>query len=259
MGNSIIAGIKRFAMNKNTVTIFAVLVGIVVLWIGYSYRIGKSTKAVDVWMARATINPVTKIDDTMIEKVKMSETLAKKLNIYYADEKLENLYTNVNVTVPKSGFFYKDKNQIVEKENVQNSIWQDVDENHGIFYMSVDTLTTYGNSITPGTYIDLYLKTRNPNTKELVYEKYIEKIRVLEVRDNAGKNVFASDPPLQPSLLLFDVENDLFEELSYVRELGGFDLVPVPRGVYYGQDGGETKIVSPELSQMVRDQVDNAG
>ena len=32
MGNSIIAGIKRFAMNKNTVTIFAVLGGIVVLW-----------------------------------------------------------------------------------------------------------------------------------------------------------------------------------------------------------------------------------
>ena len=254
MGSSIFAGIKRIAMNKNTVTIFAVLVGIVVLWIGYSYRVGKSTKAVEVYAAAAVINPVTKIDASMYEKVKISENLAKKLDVYRVGEDITGLYTNVNVTIPKSGFFYKGKNQIVSKDEVQNSIWQGLPENYGIFYMSVNNTTSYGNSITPGSYIDLYLSTTT-ETGFRIYQKYVEKIKVLEVRDSGGKNVFAQDPPTSPNLLLFAVENDLFEELTYARELNGFTLVPVPRSSDYGHDGGETKIVSPDLSHMIRDKI----
>lgn len=260
MGNGIIAGIKRFAMNKNTVTIFAVLVGIVVLWVGYSYRVGQSTKSVEVWAAGATIKPVTKIDNTMLVKVKISENLAKKLNIYYTKDNLIDLYTNVNVTISKSGFFYKERNQIVKKDEVQNSIWQGLDENYGIFYMSVTDKTTYGNSITPGTYIDLYLKGENPDTRGKIFQKYVEKIKVLEVRDSSGRNVFAQDPPTSPSLMLFAVENDLFEELTFIRELGGtFTLVPVPRGIDYGQNDGETKKVSNELSSIVQRYNGNVG
>lgn len=253
---SIFSGLKRITMNKNTVTIFAVLAGIIVLWIGYSYRIGQSTKAVEVWAAAATINPVTKIDGSMLEKAKISEALAKRLKLYYTTDKLVDKYTNVNVTIPKSGFFYKENNQIVDKENVQNSIWQDLEEDYGIFYMKVDSTKTYGNSILPGTYIDLYLKTTDPNTKKLIFKKYVERIQVLEVRDSAGKNVFAQDPPLSPSLMLFAVKNDLFEELSYVRELSGFELYPVPRGTEYGQDGGDIKVNS-EMTQLIYNKIAN--
>ena len=41
MGNLIIS-IKRFLGNKNTVTILGVLVGIIVLYVGYTYRVKKA-------------------------------------------------------------------------------------------------------------------------------------------------------------------------------------------------------------------------
>ena len=107
MGNGIIAGLKRFAMNKNTVTIFAVLVGIVVLWVGYSYRVGQSTKSVEVWAAGATIKPVTKIDSTMLVRVKISETLAK-IGAKPTSKELERDITILSIIESKKDILQKD-------------------------------------------------------------------------------------------------------------------------------------------------------
>ena len=51
MGN-IITTFKRFLSNKNTVTIIGVLLGLIVLYIGYNYRIKTAVSTISVPVAK---------------------------------------------------------------------------------------------------------------------------------------------------------------------------------------------------------------
>ena len=60
MGN-IVTTIKRFLSNKNTITILGVLLGIVVLYIGYNYRVDQAISTVNVPVAKQTITATSEI------------------------------------------------------------------------------------------------------------------------------------------------------------------------------------------------------
>ena len=47
MGN-IVTTIKRFLSNKNTVTIIGVLLGLIVLYVGYNYRVKTAVSTINV-------------------------------------------------------------------------------------------------------------------------------------------------------------------------------------------------------------------
>lgn len=65
MGN-IVTTIKRFLSNKNTITILGVLLGIVVLYIGYNYRVDQAISTVNVPVAKQTITATSEITQDMI-------------------------------------------------------------------------------------------------------------------------------------------------------------------------------------------------
>ena len=65
MGN-IVTTIKRFISNKNTITILGVLLGIVVLYIGYNYRVDQAIDTVVIPFARQTITATSEITQEMI-------------------------------------------------------------------------------------------------------------------------------------------------------------------------------------------------
>ena len=64
--NNLKASMKKFLGNKNTVTILGVILCLVILYIGYNYRINSKVELVSVPYAKQTIQPRTYITNDMI-------------------------------------------------------------------------------------------------------------------------------------------------------------------------------------------------
>ena len=63
--------LKKFFSNKNTVTILGVIVCVIILFIGYTYRINSQVELIVVPYAKETIDPKTKITKDMVGKMKV--------------------------------------------------------------------------------------------------------------------------------------------------------------------------------------------
>ena len=70
--------INKFLKNKNTVTILGVLACLVILYAGYTMRINKKTELVDVYYAKETIQPKTKITEDMVGKTSVPIAFIKE-------------------------------------------------------------------------------------------------------------------------------------------------------------------------------------
>ena len=62
MGNILIP-FKKFLSNKNTITILGVLVGVVVLYLGYNWRVTKSIQPILVPYSTSTLLAGTRITE----------------------------------------------------------------------------------------------------------------------------------------------------------------------------------------------------
>ena len=119
--------------------------------------------------------------------------------------------------------------------------------------MSVSFESTYANSIFPGDYIDLFVRTED-EMGLLVYGKFIQSIKVLAVKDDQGQNVFETTIERRiPKQLLFSVPDDLYLLLKKA-ELLGIQIVIVPRNKNYTAEAGETLKSSAWLEQLIIDQ-----
>jgi len=259
--NNLLASLKRMLGNKNTVTILGVLVGIAVILIGYNYRVNNAVKPVEVPYAKVKLLGKTKITADMIGKsigrIKVSQsfidetpTLIKNTN------QLVGKFVNYDTVIPEGGLFYT--SQIVNEEDIPDSAFSKIKDGYTIFSLSVNLHSTYGNSIMPGNYIDLYMKATDDNGL-LIFGKFIESIEVLGVRDSGGNDVFVdSTATKSPSELLFAVPDELFLLLSKAVNLNtnNITILPVPRNANYtinAQEQGEgaTWVTSTQLQEMV--------
>ena len=80
MGN-IVTTIKRFISNKNTITILGVLLGIVVLYFGYNYRVDQAIDTVMVPFAKQTITATSEITQEMISTVEVLRTFVSSRDV----------------------------------------------------------------------------------------------------------------------------------------------------------------------------------
>ena len=86
MGNMMVP-IKKFLSNKNTITILGILIGVVVLYVGYNWRVTKSIQPVEVPISAATLISGTKITEENISYTEIpKESIAS----------MDNLITNVD-------------------------------------------------------------------------------------------------------------------------------------------------------------------
>ena len=261
MGN-IVTTIKRFLSNKNTITILGVLLGIVVLYIGYNYRVDQAVETVMVPYAKQTITATSEITQDMISTVEvLNSFVSSRENLIVQTGQLINTTNPMCVTygtsVPSGGFFYSE--QVVSCNSMPNSILDDMPDGYTTFSMSVDIHSTYGNSMYPGDYIDLYVRMSNYDGK-IIFGKLIESIEIRDVRDNQGVSVFLTSTAREPAELLFAVptaeaegEKDLFWLLNIATEINGLELVPVPKNASYSMNPGETQVSSNYLERIIRD------
>lgn len=233
--NNFMISAKRFFTNKNTVTIIGVVIILVILYSGYQSTVKNAVNPVKVPVARVTIYQQTQISSSDIDWVTIQGKLATS-NIYMRENEIVGKYTDVGVTIPQGSMFYK--SVLVNKEDLPGS-WLTLlaTDANGVtdkpFYVPVNIVTTYGNSIQPETTIDIYMKARDESNM-IMFGKLIENIEILAVKDGSGRDVFTGggEQTLTPSFLYFGVIEDyhiLLKKAQYLTNLG-VELIVVPHG-----------------------------
>ena len=261
MGN-IVTTIKRFLSNKNTITILGVLAGIVVLYIGYNYRVDQAIDTIAIPYARETITATSEITQEMVDTTEVLRSfVSTNANLITGMDALINQTDPRCVTygtsVPQGAFFYTE--QVVSCSTAPNNPFENMPDGYAPFSMSVDIHTTYGNSMYPGDYIDLYVRMTS-SSGLIIFGKLIESIEILDVRDNQGNSVFLTSEAQTPAELLFSVPTydahedvDLHWLLNVANSINGLELIPVPKNASYTNNPGET-VVS---SEYLRNEIEN--
>ncbi len=251
MGN-VLTTVKRFLANKNTVTILGVLLAILVLYIGYNYRVKQATTPVTVPYAKEELSSRTLITSDMIGYMEVSSSVVKNsANLITNASELINNYVSFGTTIPANSMFYK--SQILSSNEMPDSAFAGIPDNYTIYSLKVDLHSTYGNSIYPGNYIDLYFKGVD-DTGLVMYGKFIESIEVLAVKDSQGNHVFETTVESRtPAELLFAVPNDMYELLMKAGYITGssIEIVPVPRNASYSAHPGETNVSSDYIRTFI--------
>ena len=255
MGN-ILNTFKRFIGNKNTVTILGIIAGIVVLFIGYNYRVSHAVETVTIPYAKKTISSAKEITPDMVGTM---EVLQKMVN------NNKSIISNINqvlntgtsycvserTTVPTGSFFYTE--QVKPCNLINSNPIKMLPDGYRVATVSVDILSTYGNTMVPGEYIDIYARMTS-NDGKLIFGKFITKLPILDVRDSKGDSIYYdSSNNNAPAALLFGVPEDLFLLLSKARLLGTskVELIPVPGNAEYSEEKGETRVSSQYLKDEI--------
>ena len=242
---------SKFLKNKNTVTILGVLACLVILYAGYTMRINKKTALVDVYYAKETIQPKTLITEDMVAKMSVPASFIK--GTYYKNyQDIVGKYSNYNTMIASGSIFYSDL--LVEESNLPDAVLYNVNEGERVVSFSVDTVSTYGNSIMPGNIVDIYVKLYDDDDK-LVYGEFYENIEILGVKDASGKNVFENTEEARtPSYIYFSLPEAkylLFSSLNYI-ETNDIEVVLVPNTVKFdAKDPMATEVTSEYLYNFV--------
>lgn len=251
MGN-VLTTVKRFLKNKNTVTILGVVLAILVLYVGYNYRVKQATTPVTVPYAKEEISSRTLITSDMIGYMEVSSSVVKSSqNLITNASELINNYVSFGTTIPANSMFYK--SQILKSNEMPDSAFADIPDGYTAYNLKVDLQSTYGNSIYPGNYIDLYFKGIDDNGL-VMYGKFIESIRVDAVKDSQGNHVFETTVESRtPAVLLFIVPDDIYELLMKAGYISGhsIEIIPVPRNASYSENPGETNVSSDYIKAFI--------
>lgn len=247
-------GLKRFIGNKNTVTIIGVLLIIAVIYFGYTYAVNRGTESITVPYAKVAIQPRTKVTEDMIGYTKVLKSTLQG-NVITNDQKVKNFYTNVNALIPKGSLFYSDA--VISYENLPDASLMEIPEGEVAFNLSVNINTTYGNSIYPGNYIDVYFKAVDTNGKVMV-GKLLENVKVLAVKDKSGNHVFENTEETRiPAMLIFSVSEDTYLLLKKAVYLSNDDtkveLIPVPTNEALKNNPGTTTIASSQAVEFINE------
>lgn len=238
MGNVLVA-IKRFVMNKNTVTIIGVIVAMVLLYSVYNSKIKEAVAPIKIPVAKTTIQPRTLITDDMVELISVPAVAVSK-DVIRNKGLIVGKYSNVNTVIPQGSMFYGQV--VISKDDLPDSAFLDIKENEIPYAFPVTMTSTYGNSMFPGTKIDIYMKAEDDEQEDKVmFGKLIENVEILAVKDSSGKNVFESTAENRtPSLIIFGVTEEIHTLLRKASYMGNYGvvLIPVPHGTNINTEGG---------------------
>ncbi|MBE6161209.1 MAG: hypothetical protein E7158_03215 [Firmicutes bacterium] len=247
--------VKRILSNKNTLTIVATIAGVLVLYIGYNMRVKQAIEPVTIPYAREELSSREQIKEELIGYMEVSSSVLKISNkgIISNSSDVIDQFVSYGVTIPENSFFYY--STVMSKNRMPSTTFTDeeVKDGYTVYSLNVDLHKTYGNSICTGNYIDLYLKAVD-ETGKVIFGRFIESIKVLDVRDDQGNRVFESTAETRtPSQLLFAVPDELYLLLMKSEYVGGIEVIPVPRNASYSdkKDDESTKVSSQYIKDYV--------
>lgn len=228
--NSFLISLQRFLKNKNTVTIIGVILIIGILYFGYRTQIQNAVNPVrNIPVARQTIQPREEITKDKIEHIDVAPIMLTD-DVYRVDAQVIGKYSNYNTLIPKGSMFFK--GAVVNKNDLPDSAFVEVEPGEVVYNFPVTLDSTYGNSIFPGNYIDIYMKAEN-DAGQVMVGKLLENVKVLDVKDRNGKHVFENtEEDRVPTTLIFGLKDELnilMRKASYMKK-HSVVLFPVPHG-----------------------------
>ncbi len=252
--NNLKASIKKFLGNKNTVTIIGVILCLLILYIGYNWRINSKVELVQVPYANVTIQPRTYITEDMIGTMNVPKSFL--VGKYYSNvNSIVGKYSNYNTIIAKGSLFYADL--VVTEDELPDSAFADVPEGYTVIIYPVDIYTTYANSMAPGSYINIYYKSLN-DSGEVMFGKFVSNIEVLDVKDSAGRHVFEnSEEDRTPAYLLFAVPEETHLLLRKALYLEDYDveLLLIPNTATLTEEDTVT-VSSRQIEEFINDKTE---
>jgi hypothetical protein len=247
------SSMKKFLGNKNTVTILGVVLCIVVLYVGYNYRIDQKVTLVKVPYANQTIQPKTEITSDMISY--MSVPTSFLVGSYYSSaDSIVGKYSNYNTMIAEGSLFYKDL--IVDSKYIPDEMFSSVEEGYTIINYKVNMDTTYANSMMPDDYINIYFKAVDDDGS-IMFGKFISNIRILSVKDSSGQNVFESTEEARtPAYMMFALPEDmhlLFRKAVYLASEYDVELILVPNTVTLSDTDASVYVSSEDIQDFIND------
>lgn len=228
--------LKQILSNKNTVTFIAAILIVLVLYFFYNWRVNQATSPVRIPYAVVEIQPRTVITNDMIGYVEVPQT-AIKGNVLTNANNIIGKYTNVNSVIPVGSMFYK--SLVIDKNELPDSFLINVPEGYLAYNFSVNVESTYGNSMYPGNYVDVYFKGIDDNGL-LMLGKLIENVEILAVKDSAGRHVFENmAEDRKPSQIIFAVTNEIHLLLRKAEYIRNAELIIVPTSANIQDEDGE--------------------
>lgn len=251
--NNLVFNLRKFLANKNTVTFIGVLLIVVIIYAGYNFRVNQVLTPEYLPYAVVDIQPRTKITADMVGQVQIPPNLVMG-KIIKGSALVIGKYSNYNTMIPEGSLFYQ--GSVVDAEQLPDAAFVDIPSGYTAFSLPVTIATTYGNSIYPSNYINLYFKAINDEGKVMV-GKLIDNIKVLAVKDNTGKPVFENtEKERTPSTIIFAIPEEMHLLLRKALYLGSdsdikAELIPVPNTTTYTTTPGEISIKSQYLKEFI--------
>ncbi len=250
--NNLSNSFKKFLGNKNTVTILGVVLCIVVLWLGYNFRIDQKVRLTKVPYANQTIQPRTKITNAMISYMNVPESFL--IGTYYKnDEAIVGKYSNYNTIIAQGSLFYTDL--LIDEKSLPNYSFINVPDGFTVINYGVSMESTYANSMMPGDYINIYFKGNNDDNT-IMFGKFLSNIKILDVKDSAGQHVFEdSEEARTPAYMLFALPEDmhlLFRKAIYLAGQYKVELILVPNTQELTNDDA-VMVSSEDIQKFIND------
>ncbi len=262
---SLTTGFKKFLQNKNTVTIVGVILAIFVLYIAYTMRVKNAINPITVPYAAEQINAAEQIKESMISTIQVPPSMITGDVILNKGEIVDK-YASVDTVIPKGSLFYK--RAVVEKEQLPANIILEYPKGYVLYNLPVNTSSTYGNSVYPGNYIDVWLRATyrytegsdDPSLKakadQIMYGRLLSNVKVLAVKDSAGQPVFQNlDEKRVPSMVVFALPEEYFVLLKKAVNMGSYDtsVELVPTNESLKDEPGDVEVASDELKDKINE------
>lgn len=256
---------KKFLQNKNTVTVIGVVLAIVILYVAYNMRVKAAVNPVTVPYALEQISPGTQITSDMVGTREVPPSMLEGDVITNQSDVIDK-YSSADTVIPEGSLFFE--RTVVEKEQLPANIILDYPRGYVLFNLDVSTDSTFGNSVYPGNYIDVWLKAVNNISPEMLatgqfdtadlnkvmYSKLIKNVKILAVKDANGNAVFSNlDEEKTPAMIIFAVPEDIFVLLKKAQNMQTYEtsIEIVPTNESLKQNPGETEVTSDKMKEWV--------
>lgn len=254
--NNLNNSLKKFVSNKNTVTILGILLCIVVLFVGYNYRINQKTSLTKVPYANQTIQPKTEITSDMISYMNVPASFL--VGTYYtSSDQIIGKYSNYNTMIAEGSLFYTDL--LIDEGKLPDSSFIDVPENYTVINYGVDMESTYANSMMPDSYINIYFKATDDDDGTIMFGKFISNVKILDVKDSSGQHVFENSAEARtPAYMLFALPEDmhlLFRKAIYLKGSYNVELLLIPNTATL-TDADVENVSSEDIKKWIEDRTE---
>lgn len=249
--NNLSSSIKKIVSNKNTITIIGVILCIVILYIGYNFRINQKVSLSRVPYANQTIQPRTEITEDMVSYMNVPAAFIKG-SYYNASNQIVGKYAKDDIMIAEGSLFYTDF--LADTSTVSNSAFSNVKSNETVISYNVGMDSTYANSMMPGDIINVYFKAKDDNGT-IMFGKFISNITILDVKNSDGQRVFENTTESRtPAYMLFALPEDmhlLFRKAIYLSNTYEVELILVPNTQKQEKDDMEVYVSSKDIQTFI--------